>query len=70
MYLRNPHKSEYSNHPNTGDTQIPDMVKAVSLMTGSTENYVNPYEVAMTSGFVYDNTFAGTDSLVFGGTGY
>ena len=47
-----------------------DMIEAVSLMTGSTENYINPGEYSMSTGFTYENCPAGTDSLVFGGMGY
>lgn len=45
-----------------------DIVSAVSLMTGSTENYVNASEISSTSGFVFDT--AGTDSIAFGGFAY
>jgi hypothetical protein len=46
------------------------MNAAISLMTGSTENYVNHNERSMPSGFVYDNCSVGTNSIAFGGMGY
>ena len=47
-----------------------DMDAAVSLMSGSAENYINPGEYSMPSGFTYENCSVGTDSIAFGGTGY
>jgi hypothetical protein len=40
---------------------------ALSQMNGSTENYINENERSATSGWQYDNTSVGTDSLNFGG---
>lgn len=46
----------------------PEIQAAVSLMTGSTSNYITPDKLSATSGWVYDNTATpGTDSLAFGG---
>ena len=45
-----------------------ELQAAVSLMTGSTANYVKFNERSATSGWVYDNTAdPGTDSIAFGG---
>ena len=46
------------------------MDEAVSLMSGSTENYVQPGKRAMPSGFTYENCPVGTDSISFGGMSY
>lgn len=46
------------------------MNAAISLMTGSTENYIGMNEKSATSGFVFDNNSLGTDSLAFGGRVY
>jgi hypothetical protein len=56
----------------TASITYPDeMVSALSLMTGSTENYVSNNQRSATSGWDYDNTtFVGTDSLSFGGMTY
>jgi len=48
-----------------------DMIAALSLMTGSTDNYVKYSDKAGTAGWTFDSvTNAGTDSLAFGGTGH
>ena len=56
--------------PNDDDEQ-PDMIAALSLMTGSTDNYVRFDEVSAACGWYYDNNAQiGTDSLAFGGMTY
>lgn len=50
----------------TSDT----MLEAMSLMTGSTGNYISYNQRSATSGWYYDNNASGTDSLVFGGMTY
>ena len=48
-----------------------DMVAALSLMTGSTDNYVRHNQRSATCGWYYDNNSSvGTDSLTFGGMTY
>jgi len=48
-----------------------DMANALSLMTGSTDNYVGPDQRSATCGWYYDNNASpGTDSLAFGGMTY
>lgn len=48
-----------------------DMKNAVSIMAGSTENYVSENEISATCGWVYDDAWSkGTDSIAFGGLGY
>jgi hypothetical protein len=56
-----------SAHDNSRDIM---MTAIISLMTGSTENYINPGEYSMPTGFDYENCPVGTDSIVFGGMGY
>lgn len=46
------------------------MNAALSLMTGSTDNYISFKQRSATSGFTYGNTSIGTDSLSFGGMTY
>ena len=49
----------------------PDMVAALSVMSGSTDNYVGPDQRSATCGWYYDNNASlGTDSLAFGGMTY
>jgi hypothetical protein len=48
-----------------------DMAAAMSLMTGSTDNYVRHNQRSATCGWYYDNNASiGTDSLAFGGMTY
>lgn len=48
-----------------------DMVETMSMMTGSTDNYIKHNQRSATCGWVYDNTTkTGTDSLAFGGMTY
>lgn len=48
-----------------------DMVAVLSLMTGSTDNYIKHNQRSNTAGWSYDgNTNIGTDSLAFGGMTY
>jgi len=48
-----------------------DMLAAMSLMTGSTANYIRYDQRSANCGLVYDNNVAiGTDSMVFGGMTY
>lgn len=48
-----------------------DMVRALSPMSGSTDNYVKHNQRSATCGWVYDGTAGvGTDSLAFGGMTY
>ena len=43
----------------------------MSMMTGSTDNYIRYDEVSATCGWYYDNNMSvGTDSLAFGGMTY
>jgi len=52
-------------------TESTSMLNVMSLMTGSTDNYVSYDEVSATCGWYYDNnTSVGTDSLAFGGMTY
>lgn len=45
-----------------------DMLEAMSLMTGSTSNYVSLKKRSATSGWTFDNVAGvGTDSIAFGG---
>lgn len=47
------------------------MTSALSLMTGSTENYISSKQRSSTSGWVYNNNETiGTDSIAFGGMTY
>lgn len=46
------------------------MDAALSLMSGSTDNYVSFKQRSSTSGFYYDNTVIGVDSIAFGGMTY
>jgi hypothetical protein len=58
-YVRNTVASPYEST---------SMLNALSLMTGSTSNYISDNRRSATCGLVYDNTTQiGTDSLVFGG---
>ncbi len=43
---------------------------ALSLMSGSTDNYVSFKQKSGVAGAYYDNTPAGTDSIAFGGMTY
>lgn len=47
-----------------------DMQIAINNLKFDTDNYVPTKSVSSTSGFVFDNTPAGTDSLAFGGMTY
>jgi hypothetical protein len=48
-----------------------DMIAALSLMTGSTDNYIAFNQRSSTCGWDYDNNMVvGTDSLTFGGMTY
>lgn len=45
-----------------------EVIAALSLMTGSSDNYISFKEVSSTSGWYYDNvTSIGSDSIAFGG---
>jgi hypothetical protein len=45
-----------------------DLTSALTLMTGSTDNYVTPNKVSSTNGWNFDNNVnIGTDSIAFGG---
>lgn len=58
------------NQPLEG-TEPQDVVTAMSLMTGSTDNYVRYNQRSNTCGWYYDNNSGvGTDSLAFGGMTY
>jgi len=58
-------KSQVSGH------QSPEMLAALSLMTGSTDNYVRHTQRSAPCGWYYDdNGGVGTDSLTFGGQTY
>jgi hypothetical protein len=46
------------------------MDAAISLMSGSTDNYVSFKQYSSNSGFCYDNTSIGVDSIAFGGMTY
>lgn len=59
---RRPHGVPTSSYQDDG------IKAALSLMTGSTENYIKPEQHSATAGWDYaNNVFPGTDSLVFGG---
>jgi len=62
----------YVRNTVSDQTYDPDMTAALSLMSGSSDNYVNTTinEMAATAGWLYDNSVAGTDSLAFGGMTY
>jgi hypothetical protein len=63
--------TRYVRNAVTPDCVVKDMTAALSLMTGSTDNYVPFNKVSATSGFVYDSVQGiGTDSLAFGGMTY
>ena len=58
------------NQPLEG-TEPVDLVDSMSLMTGSTDNYVRHNQRSSTCGWYYDNNSGvGTDSLAFGGMTY
>lgn len=44
-----------------------DMNTALSLMSGSTDNYVSFKQRSATCGWTYENSATGTDSIAFGG---
>jgi hypothetical protein len=46
------------------------MDAALSLMTGSSDNYISPGQKSAASGWYYDNASMGTDSISFGGMVY
>ena len=47
------------------------LLSVMSMMTGSTDNYIRYDEVSATCGWYYDNNMSvGTDSLAFGGMTY
>jgi len=63
--------SKYSRNvpPSSYDTN--NILKALGLMSGSTDNYVRYDEVSAACGWYYDNnTGVGTDSNAFGGMTY
>lgn len=51
-------------------TYSSEMNAAISLMSGSTDNYISFKQRGSTSGFYYDNTPVGVDSIAFGGMSY
>lgn len=51
-----------------GEDILNVFLATTSSMRG--ENYITPDKRSSTSGFVYDNTMAGTDSIVYGGLTY
>lgn len=61
--------TRYVRNVSAPTAETADMLAALSLMTGSTDNYVTFKQHAATSGWVYE-TPAGTDSLAFGGLIY
>jgi len=65
--------TRYTRNVPTSTTYDADMVGALNLMTGATDNYVRATsnERSATSGWDYDNNVnVGTDSLAFGGRTY
>lgn len=61
----------YSRNVITSSNYDTSMIGAVSLMSGSTDNYIGINKVSSTTGWDYDsNVMIGTDSLAFGGMGY
>lgn len=44
-----------------------DLLRAMSLMSGSTDDYVHYNQRSAACGWVYDNTMVGVDSIAFGG---
>lgn len=53
------------------DNEPVDMLQAMSMMTGSTDNYIRYKQRSATCGWYYDNNAGrGTDSLAFGGMTY
>lgn len=61
LYPRNDPASPYYD---------PDMVTALGMMSGSTDNYISSLQKSSNSGFSYENNPVGTDSVAFGGMGY
>jgi len=51
----------------SSDSETSTMNAALSLMTGSTDNYISLKQRSATSGWDYDYNVSGTDSLAFGG---
>ena len=62
--------SRYPRNVPIATTYSSNFAEALSIMTGSTDNYVSFKQKSATSGFFYDNTPVGTDSLAFGGMTY
>lgn len=53
---------------NAGPNQPSDFITALSLMSGSTENYITHRQRSTTCGWTFENnTVIGTDSITFGG---
>lgn len=62
--------TRYPRNEQIATTYSDELNSALSVMTGSTDNYINFKQKSSTSGWVYDNTSIGTDSLAFGGMTY
>ena len=64
--------TRYPRNADIPTTYDPDLFDVVANMSGSTENYVNSInnERSSVSGWDYDYTMIGTDSLSFGGMTY
>jgi hypothetical protein len=59
------------NESQIAGREVPQILGALSLMTGSTDNYVRHNQRSMPCGWYYDNNGGvGTDSLAFGGMTY
>jgi len=62
--------ARYIRNEQIATTYSSELNSALSVMTGSTDNYINFKQKSSTSGWVYNNTPIGTDSLAFGGMTY
>lgn len=60
----------YPRNVSISTTYASDFAEVLSLMSGSTDNYVSFKQKSSAAGSYYDNTPAGTDSIAFGGMTY
>lgn len=62
--------SRYPRNTTLSTTYVSEMDAALSLMSGSSDNYVSFKQRAAPCGWTFDNTPAGIDSIAFGGQTY
>lgn len=62
--------SRYPRNVSISTNYTAEMDAALSIMSGSTDNYVSFKQRSGISGYYYDNTPLGVDSIVFGGQAY